>query len=285
MDATKYIFNKEMELLSISNIVNNNKQDEAIQFLKRYKKRRPFQNLEQLSIKNIIKHDRQDEVIAYLHYIKQQDDASAEHSKHGSYNETATVIRNRQVAKDIFITPIGLAKKHINIISQMYCASTSAIWYDPFKNNGSYYNHFPSNKKYWAEILQGKNFFYINVGNEMLPERPNIIASNPPWSQLDKVLEKSVALKPDVISYLIGVNNLTAKRIEYMEKQNYVIGNIYICKVFLWFGMSYIVTWINKEYVNDMVSSFVEAPDKKKEAFWLTIQNKGVVGYDRIVWR
>jgi hypothetical protein len=29
------------------------------------------------------------------------------------------------------------------------------IWYDPFKNDGSYYNQFPTDNKIWAEILEG----------------------------------------------------------------------------------------------------------------------------------
>lgn len=61
-----------MEKLKLEDIIDNNKQDEAILFLKRYKKRRAYLHLEKLSIENIIQHGKQDEVIAYLKYVKQR---------------------------------------------------------------------------------------------------------------------------------------------------------------------------------------------------------------------
>ena len=79
------------------------------------------------------------------------------------------------------------------------------VWYDPFKNSGSYYNQFPSDNKKWSEILENKDFFDFN-------EEVDVIVSNPPYSMIDKVLEKSVSLKPMIISYLLGINNLTAKK-------------------------------------------------------------------------
>ena len=94
-------------------------------------------------------------------------------------NATATQIKNRREAKDVFITPADLAKKHIDIVKNI----------------------------------------------------------------------------------LIGLHNLTAKRIEFMEHYGYKIVNIHLCKVFKWFGMSAIVTW--------------ERSNNKK----------GIIDYDRIVWR
>ena len=87
----------------------------------------------------------------------------------------------------------------------------------------------------------------------------DIICSNPPYSIIDKILEKSVALNPRVISYLIGVNNLTAKRIEYMENNGYGLKKIHMCKVWKWFGMSFIVQFEKGE--------------------------KSCMSFDRIVWR
>ena len=86
-----------------------------------------------------------------------------------------------------------------------------------------------------------------------------MICSNPPYSCIDKVLEKSVELKPKVISYLLGINGLTTKRIEFMETHGYYITKIHMCKVYKWFGMSIAVVWE---------------------------QNKTpIIGYDRTVWR
>jgi hypothetical protein len=157
-------------------------------------------------------------------------------------------IKNRKEANDVFITPLDLSKKQIDYIN----TNENDVWYDPFKNSGSYYNQFPTDKKVWTEILENKDFFKFN-------EKIDIICSNPPYSMIDEVLKKSVELKPRVISYLIGINNLTCKRIEYMNNNNYGLTRIHFCKVWKWFGMSVIVEFeLNKE---------------------------NIIQYDRVVWK
>jgi len=165
-----------------------------------------------------------------------------------SKSNTSHKIKQRENPNDIFITPIKLAKYNIDMIEY----KDDELWYDPFKNNGSYYNQFPNDNKKWSEILEDKDFFTFD-------EKVDIICSNPPYSMIDKVLEKSVELNPRIISYLIGVNNLTAKRMEYMENNGYYITKIHMCKVFKWYGMSMIVVW-----------------EKDK---------KPIMSYDRVVWR
>ena len=73
-------------------------------------------------------------------------------------SQTGHKIKNRKEAKDIFLTPIELAKNHINMIE----CKENEIWYDPFKNSGNYYNNFPNDNKVWSEILEGKDFFEFN---------------------------------------------------------------------------------------------------------------------------
>ena len=166
-------------------------------------------------------------------------------------SNVAHKIKHRDKPKDVFITPEKLSKTHIDMIDESY---RNLVWYDPFKNSGSYYNQYPcanENKK-WSEILENKDFFDFN-------EEVDVIASNPPYSMIDKVLEKSVSLKPMIISYLLGINNLTAKRMEYMENQGYYITKLHMCKVFKWFGMSLIVVWEKG--------------------------GKSILSYDRKVWR
>jgi len=158
-------------------------------------------------------------------------------------------IKQRTEPKDIFITPKPLALTHINMIGTEY---NNKIWYDPFRNSGNYFNQYPTDKKEWSEILDGKDFFDFK-------ENIDVICSNPPYSMIDKILEKCVSLNPDVISFLLNINNLTAKRLEFMEKNNYHITNLHICKVFKWYGMSLIVVW-----------------EKNKNS---------ILSYDRIVWR
>jgi len=139
-------------------------------------------------------------------------------------------IKKRNKANDIFLTPVKLAKKHIDIIEY----EDSDIWYDPFKNSGNYYNQYPNDNKVWSEILEGKDFFEFDT-------EVDIICSNPPYSMIDKVLKHSIKLNPHTISYLIGQNNLTAKRIEDMNKAGYGLYKVCMLKVWDWYGLSYIV--------------------------------------------
>jgi len=164
-------------------------------------------------------------------------------------SSTSHTIKNRDKSNDIFITPLPLAKYHIDMIETI----ETDTWYDPFKNDGSYYNQFPTEKKEWSEILDGKDFFDYDG-------KPEIICSNPPYSILDKVIEKSINLKPRVISYLIGVGNLTARRIEMLENAGYKLKSLHMCKVFKWYGMSACVVFDN------------------------TIE-KSIISFDRIVWK
>ena len=159
-------------------------------------------------------------------------------------------IKKREKANDVFITPLDLSKKQIDMIEY----NEGDIWFDPFKNSGSYYNQFPNEKKIWTEILEGKDFFEET-------RQVDIICSNPPYSILDKVFEKSIELNPRVISYLIGVSNLTNKRIELMNQNGYGLTKMYWTKIYKWYGMSCIVMF-----------------EKGKS-------NMDGFGYDRKIWR
>ena len=140
-------------------------------------------------------------------------------------------IKKRDNANDVFITPLELAKKAIDMVDYQ----ENFVWYDPFKNSGSYYNQFPSEcEKEWSEILDGKDFFEFDKDID-------VICSNPHYSMLDKVIQKSIELKPSTINYLIGINNLTARRIEMLNKAGYGLTKIHMCKVWKWYGMSIIV--------------------------------------------
>tara|TARA_R100001463_G_scaffold63025_1_gene115974 strand:- start:521 stop:1021 length:501 start_codon:yes stop_codon:yes gene_type:complete len=146
-------------------------------------------------------------------------------------------IKKRVKPKDVFITPIELAKKHIQMIEY----NENDIWFDPFKNSGNYYNNFPNENKLWCEILDGRDFFKFN-------QKVDIICSNPPYSMIDKILKKCIELKPRIISFLIGVNNLTTRRIQLMNDNGYYLNKIKMLKVYSWFGMSFIVHFeLNKK--------------------------------------
>ena len=52
-------------------------------------------------------------------------------------------IKKRTKSNDVFLTPIELVKKHIEMIDY----NPDDIWYDPFKNTGNYFNNYPTDNK------------------------------------------------------------------------------------------------------------------------------------------
>ena len=97
-------------------------------------------------------------------------------------------------------------------------------------------NHFPTEKKEYCEILEGKDFFEYKGS-------PDVICDNPPCSMLDKWFDKVIKINPRVYSTPPGVNNLTARRIEKFERAGFGIKKMKMLKVFEWFGMSYIIVF------------------------------------------
>ena len=148
-------------------------------------------------------------------------------------SNTSHKIKKRDNANDIFITPLALAKKAIEMVEY----TPADKWLDPFKNDGSYYNQFPNDNKVYTEILENKDFFEYN-------DKVDIICSNPPYSLMDSVIKKSIELQPHTINYLIGLGNLTTRRIEMFEKAGYGLSKLHMCKVYSWYGMSVIVQFV-----------------------------------------
>jgi hypothetical protein len=148
-------------------------------------------------------------------------------------------IKKRENPKDVFYTPETLVKEHLEIVKPFMEDEFICIL-DPFKGKGAYYNefpnYFPKGIYDWCEITEKKDFFEYD-------KHPYAIISNPPYSMIDKVLEKSVSLKPHIISYLVGFGNLTARRMEYMNKNGYELCSMHLSKVFKWYGMSAIITF------------------------------------------
>ena len=142
-------------------------------------------------------------------------------------------IKHRAEPKDVVYTPLLVAQTHIKSID----AKPTDVWYDPFRGKGIYYDNFPTENKLWTEITDGEDFFQITVAEA------DIICSNPPYSCIDEVLKKSVELKPRIISYLLLEGKMTPKRMEFMNKNGYGLTGMYMCKVFLWYGMAVAYTF------------------------------------------
>jgi DNA modification methylase len=161
-------------------------------------------------------------------------------------SKTSSDIKKRVKANDIFYTPIGLVKIHLNYIKEY--VDENDIILDGFFGTGNYYNTFAevfdkNNTFDYTEIELGLDFFNYD-------KKVNIIISNPPYSIIDKILQHSVKLEPHTISYLIGQHNLTNKRIEYMNNNGYYLSKLFFTKINEWYGMSIIVVFTKKAQHN-----------------------------------
>ena len=153
-------------------------------------------------------------------------------------------IRQRETPNDVWITPKLLAKKQIDMVSASLLSMVAdkqentktlpeMVWYDPFRNSGNYFFQFPKGDHEWSEILDGKDFFDFD-------KHVDVICSNPPYSCLNKILTKLVEIKPLIISLLLGLHNITPKRIEFLNKNGYYLEKLHLCRVSGWYGMSVI---------------------------------------------
>ena len=152
-------------------------------------------------------------------------------------SSTSHAIKHRTNPKDVFITPRKLAKLHIDMIPDEYKKGSRYIWLDPCKNDGSYFDQFPTEiySKSYCEILEGKDFFRERIPNW------EVIISNPPWSCVDKWLEHTIYLEPQCFSYLLAQHAITPRRLEMIEKAGYTITRLHLTKVYQWYGMSQII--------------------------------------------
>jgi len=172
-------------------------------------------------------------------------------------------IKSRAVANDVVFTPTVVAKdhfEHIKGVIQKCFTETIEDWLflDPCRNSKDgvyfktiddwiYYDAWESagawNEIDWCEKLEGKDFMDYTVPHPQTHKTLAIIG-NPPYSILDKWFEKTISLKPKVFSYLIGVHNLTCKRIEMAEKAGYSLKAMKWFKVQKWYGMSCFATFV-----------------------------------------
>lgn len=76
---------------------------------------------------------------------------------------------------------------------------------DPCKGDGSFYNNFYTETKYYCEIDEGKNFFEWD-------KKIDWIIGNPPYSHFEEFLRHSFNLA-DNVSYLVPINKVFQRQI------------------------------------------------------------------------
>jgi len=138
-------------------------------------------------------------------------------------------IKNRKNANDIIYTPQPLAKLMIDLCN----IKPNDKVLDPSKGAGVFYDNLPSCIKDYCEITENKDFFKY--------DKPvDIIIGNPPYSLWTSWLEHTIKLKPQKFCYIFGQMNLTIPRLKQIEKGGYNMSKIHLCKVWWWFGHSFV---------------------------------------------
>lgn len=154
-------------------------------------------------------------------------------------------IKHRRFANDEFMTPRELAK----ILVPKVPLKVGDTVIDPSPGEGAFYDAFPS-FVFKTQILG--DFFEFNHDYDWL-------ITNPPYSKLDRWLEHSFDVADIGVAYLLGLHNITPRRLELANKYGFGLSAMHLCKVFHWFGISAFCIWQKGK------------PD--------------IVAYDRIVWR
>jgi len=213
-------------------------------------------------------------------------------------------IKGRTKASDVFYTPDPLIKTHLEIVKRVWDGLTHnypPIILDPCSGvapEGLGYERGLVNMTQWYESIasydimdyedaimdeygvvhnipakNGTAFDFLNPSEKNFPhgEPPlltqsfDIICSNPPYSVVDKWLAQTVKHNPIIISYVLAVHALTPRRLEQMNIAGYFLEDMTICKVFKWYGMTALCTWV--KYIPGL-------------------QGKGVncIGYDRTLY-
>ncbi|MDD5014626.1 MAG: N-6 DNA methylase [Atribacterota bacterium] len=159
-------------------------------------------------------------------------------------SQIAHNIKHREIANDEFFTPPKLTKLLIGLVP----LKKGEIILDPAKGQGVFFNSFPKDT-----INQATDDFFN------FTKKQHWLITNPPYSKIDEWLKHSCEISTKGFAYLLGLHNLTPRRIEMCEKMGFGITKIHLCKVFKWFGISAFIIW-----------------QKNK---------KGIIKYNRKVWR
>ena len=166
-------------------------------------------------------------------------------------------IKDRKNPNDEKMTPIDLAQKLIQYVPLRYNDRVL----EPFRGTGNFYNHYPpSVKKDWCEINENRDFFNYT-------EDYDWVITNPPYSKIQTVLEKMLKEARVGIALLIGIINLTPKRLKMIEDYKFGITMFHICNVSGWFSNSvFLILERNKpSVISFTANNFKMPPDEDKK--------------------
>lgn len=165
------------------------------------------------------------------------------------YSQINHKIKHRKEPNDVFYTPIDLAIECISLVN----LKKGDFVLDSALGEGAFFNNYPSFvKKDWCEISKDRDFLTYN-------KKVDWIITNPPFSDIDKWLIKSCEICNKGFGYILGLDKLTARRMEIVNNFDFGLTTFHFFKVYSWFGMS---------------------------CFLLFEKNKpNILSYNRVVWR
>jgi len=150
--------------------------------------------------------------------------------------QNANLVRRRDNRNDRYYTPNSLVTVHLSKLA----TDIPLVILEPAFGNGAYYNqfhkYFPNSTFHYCEIDHGKDFF------DYAGPPPDIIVTNPPFSLLDRFIEKMVSLQPLIISLLLNMYAVTPCRIRDLNARGYYVSGYHLTRVNRWFGVSCIIT-------------------------------------------
>lgn len=146
----------------------------------------------------------------------------------GPFSKLNHNIKHRIKPNDEFYTPSKLA----NYLVTLCPLNDGDIVLDSAYGTGIFYDCYPTG----TIKLKTTSFFDWD-------RIVDWIISNPPYSKIDLFLEHSCDVATKGFAYLLGLHNLTPKRIEICENKGFYITQIHLSKVFHWYGISAFVIW------------------------------------------
>jgi hypothetical protein len=150
--------------------------------------------------------------------------------------EQANRVRAKVERRNDYFTPKTLVKIHLGLIAPY--VRPSDIILEPSSGKNAYLDEipreFPECRVQWCEIALGRDFF-------LYEGQPDIVIGNPPFSLLNKFFERTIELRPRIISFLLNAYAVTPCRIREFNDKGYFVVGFHLTRVNRWFGVSVIV--------------------------------------------
>lgn len=135
---------------------------------------------------------------------------------------------SKERKNDIIYTPDKLAQ--VCVDSVPFVVNDKVL--DPFYGSGAFYNKFPDYvDKSFTEIQPPFNKDFFDYDQEV-----DWCVSNPPFSKLNKVFEKSIEISRKGFAYITASHNITNNRMAMLRNANFGLTGFAFFFVPEWFG-------------------------------------------------